>query len=372
MESNIIRVLHVLGGMNQGGVENLLMNAYRNIDRSKVQFDFLVNREGVFDEEIKTLGGKVYYIPSLQKVGQTSYIKNLDKFFDKHKEYKIIHSHLNQVTGLILERANKANIPVRIAHSHNNRYTKGVVTRLYKEYLGAKIKNSSNCNFACSKKAGEFLFGKHLDFTVINNSIETSKFIFNQEIRHKKRKELNISDDCFTIGCVARLSYQKNPIFLLRIFKKFLELNKNSKLILIGKGALKDKVLKYISINKIEDKIIMLEDRNDVNELMQAMDFFVLPSKYEGLGIVLVEAQAAGLKCITSKYVVAEEAKVTDLLEYYPLNKGAKNWAKQIYNNKDYTRRDTSIEIKNKNYDVIENAKNMEIIYKKLLEENMK
>lgn len=108
MSENIIRVLHVVGGMNQGGTENFLMNLYRNIDRNKIQFDFLVNRKGIFDEEIKNLGGIVYYIPALQKVGQIKYTKNLDDFFKQHKEYKIVHSHINQVTGLILERANKA------------------------------------------------------------------------------------------------------------------------------------------------------------------------------------------------------------------------------------------------------------------------
>ena len=132
----MIRVLHFLGSMNQGGAENFVMNLYRNIDRKKIQFDFLVNREGIFDEEIKNMGGRIYYLPALQKVGQIIYSYNLDCFFKNHKEYKIIHSHINQVTGLILERAKKANIPVRIAHSHSSKSSKNPIIRIYKNYLG--------------------------------------------------------------------------------------------------------------------------------------------------------------------------------------------------------------------------------------------
>ncbi len=141
--SEVKRILHVIGGMNQGGVENLLMNLYRNIDREKIQFDFLVNRKGVFDEEIKNLGGNIYYIKALQKSRITKYIKSLDDFFVDHKEYKVIHSHLNQVTGIILERAKKANIPIRISHSHSSKAHKNLIIKIYKNYLGSKIKHNA-------------------------------------------------------------------------------------------------------------------------------------------------------------------------------------------------------------------------------------
>ena len=356
------RVLHVVGGMNQGGTENFLMNVYRNIDRGKVQFDFLVNREGVFDKEIKALGGKIYYIPALQKVGQIKYTKNLDKFFQKHKEYKIVHSHINQVSGLILERANKAGTPVRIAHIHNNKHAKNYLIRLYKTYLGAKVNNNANYKFACSKYAGEFLFGKNSKFEIINNAIDTKKFVYDEDIRKKVRKELNIKNE-FILGNVARFCYQKNNIFLLKIFKEFLKLNENSKLLLIGKGKDKKKVLKYIERHNLKENIIMLENRKDVNQLMQAMDFFVLPSRCEGLGIVLIEAQAVGLECITSERVVAKEAKVTDLLEFYPLENTPKQWAKEIYRQREYKREDTYEKIKKNGYDIKEIAQYLENFY---------
>lgn len=363
MKDTLIRVLHVVGGMNQGGAENFLMNVYRNIDRKKVQFDFLVNREGVFDEEIKALGGKIYYIPALQKVGQIKYTKNLDKFFQEHKEYKIVHSHINQVSGLILERANKVGIPIRIAHSHNNKYGKNILIQLYKNYLRTKIKDNANYKFACSEQAGEFLYGKQARFEVINNSIDTSKFIFSKEKRQKVREQLKINNECFVIGNVGRLAYQKNQIFLIKIFNEFIKLNKNSKLILIGKGTLKKDILKYINKCKLEKNIIMLEDRTDVNELMQVMDYFVLPSRFEGLGIVLIEAQAAGLKCIASKDVIPKEAKVTDLLEFYSLDNKASDWAKKIYANKNYTRVNTMQQIKEKGFDIKETTHYLEDFY---------
>lgn len=365
----IIRILHVVGDMNQGGTQNLLMNVYKSIDRDKIQFDFLVNRKGILDDDIKKLGGIIYYIPALQKVGQTSYIKNLDNFFNEHKEYKIIHSHINQVSGLILERAKRAQIPIRIAHSHNNKYKKNYFVRMYKMYLGRKLKANANYKFACSKEAGKFLFGKKSKFEIINNSIEVSKFTYNEEIRNIVRKDLQIDEGCYVIGNVGRLSYQKNPLFLLKIFKEFNLLKQNTKLLLIGKGNLKEKILRYIKKNKLENKVIMLEDRNDVNELMQAMDFFVLPSRFEGLGIVLIEAQASGMRCITSKGV-APAAKVTDLLEFYSLKNKPKEWSKKIYENMYYERKNTVKEIKNKNYDIIETAKSMQDIYIKLYNES--
>ena len=350
----MIRVLHVVGSMQQGGTENFLMNLYRNIDREKIQFDFLVNRKGVFEEEIEKLGGKIYYIDALQKVGQRKYIKNLDNFLIENKsKYNIIHSHINQVSGLILERANKAGIPVRIAHSHNNKYGKNVFVNIYKRYLRTKINKNANYKFACSKQAGIFLFGKNSKFEVINNFIDTNKFIYNEKIRNEIRKNLKIDKDCFVIGNVARLSYQKNPLFLLKIFNEFIKLNENSKLLLIGKGNLKNQVIQYIDKNKLNDKVIMLEDRNDVNDLMQAMDYFVLPSRFEGLGIVLIEAQASGLRCITSKDVVAKEAKISDLLTYFSLDDEAKKWATFIFENKIYERKNMLNKVIDSGFDII-------------------
>lgn len=350
----MIRVLHILGGMNQGGTENFLMNLYRSIDKEKVQFDFLVNRVGVFDEEIKSLGGNIYYIPALQNIGQFKYTKNLDKFFKEHSEYKIIHSHLNQVTGLILERAKKANIPVRIAHSHNSKSNKNLVIKNYKKYLQSKIlKNATNL-WACSKLAAQWLYGKKEinNVDIIPNAIDAEKFIYKEETRKKLRKEFNINEDAFVIGNIARMSYQKNHMFLIKIFYELKKIEKEAKMVIVGNGEEKEKIISEIKHLNLENDIILLEDRKDVNEILQMMDYFVFPSRFEGLGIVLIEAQTAGLKCITSKDVVPSEVAITDLVEFYSLKKSPKEWAKKIYLHKKYDRENQLQKIRKANYDV--------------------
>lgn len=360
----MIRILHVVFVMGQGGIENFLMNIYRNIDKSKIQFDFLAHGKGVFDEEIKQLGGKIYYINKFQDVGQFKYVKELDDFLFKHKgEYKIIHSHFGQLSGLILERANKFNYPIRIAHSHNNKYVKNIAKKIYKMFLGIKLNKNANIKLACSKQAGEFLYGKKEKFLVINNCIDADKFLYNEEIRKKVRENLNIDENCFLIGNVARFNKQKNHIFLINLFNEFIKIYPNSKLLLIGNGELKGKILNIIIKKRLKDKIIMLENRKDVNELMQAMDFFVLPSIFEGLGIVLIEAQAAGLKCIASSNVIPKESKVTPLLEFYSLKNSPKKWAEEIYIQKEYKRKNTIKEIRNSGYDIKTSVKDIEKLY---------
>lgn len=361
----MLRILHVVGGMNQGGTENFLMNIYRNIDKQRIQFDFLVNRAGTFDEEIKMLGGRIYQIPSLQEIGQIKYSKNLKEFFNEQgKNYKIIHSHINQVSGLILEEAQKAGIPIRIAHSHSNKFWyKNSLIKVYKTYLKTKIDKYANYKFACSVDAGKFMFGKNSNFKVINNFIDAKKFIYNEEIRKRVRKQFNIDEKSFVIGYVGRFEIAKNPIFALKVFKELLKLNPNSKFLMVGKGTLKEQVISYIEENNIKDNIIMLEDRNDINELMQAMDYFILSSIYEGLGIVLIEAQAAGLRCIAAKDVIQKEAKVTDLLNLYDSDKNASGWAKFIFDSKNYKRENTYSYIVKSGFDLKENINVLEDFY---------
>lgn len=269
--------------MNQGGVENFIMNFYRKIDKSQIQLDFLVNREGYFDDEIKKMGGKIYYVPALQKVGQIKYQKNLDKFFRKHREYKIVHSHLNQVTGLILERAKKANIPVRIAHSHNSKSPKNIIIKCYKNYLGNKIFNNANVYFACSKLAADWLFKKNSEKAIIiNNAIDVDKFIYDQEKRKNIRQKLNIiNDETMLIGHVGRFNKQKNHQFLLKVFKELSNKKNNCMLLLIGEGKLKNKIIKLIHKYGLENKVKLLGTRKDVNDILQGIDILLFPSLYE-------------------------------------------------------------------------------------------
>lgn len=329
------RVLHVVGGMNQGGTENFLMNLYRKIDRSKVQFDFLVNRPGFFDEEIIKMGGRIYTIPALQKVGYFKYTNNLDNFFKDYKgEYRIIHSHINKVSGLILKYAKKNDIPVRIAHSHGSQYHCNYFARIYKELLGTLILKNATNYFACSLIASKFLFGKsYKDAIFIKNGVETSKFIYSDISRKRIRQKYSIDDNTFVIGNIGRFAEQKNQLFLLDIFSEFHKINNNSCLMLIGEGALKDKLEKKVKKLNLDNYVIFVGTTDDTPSYYSAFDCFVLPSKSEGLGIVLIEAQISGLICLTSKDCVPNEAKITDLLQFISLKKSAFDWASQIKKN---------------------------------------
>ncbi len=365
MKNDIIRVLHVVGGMNQGGTENFLMNLYRNIDREKVQFDFLVNREGFFDEEIKKMGGRIYYIPALQKVGQIRYTKNLDDFFQQHKEYKIVHSHINQVSGLILERANKANIPVRIAHSHGSKSPRNIVKYIYKEYLGRKILNNATILIGCSDKASEWLYKKQKDKSIIiNNGIEVDRFKFDIEKRNKIRKELKISKNNIVIGHVGRFVQPKNHKFLIEVFKEYSVKNENSKLLLVGEGRLKSKIKKMIDNYNLKEKVIMMDNRNDINDIYQAMDLFIFPSINEGLPLVVIEAQIAGLNVLCSSNI-STMVDVTGNVKFLDIKETSKKmWVEEMLKiNKDKERKDESEKVKRKGYDIKDVAKELEKIY---------
>lgn len=326
------RILHIVGGMNQGGTENFIMNLYRNIDKNKIQFDFLVNRKGYFDDEILSMGGKIYYIPALQKIGYFRYIKKLDDFFNKHKsEYRIVHSHINQVSGLILERAKISNIPIRIAHSHNNNYAANIFVRIYKEFLGRKIGINATHLFACSNDASKFLFKNNSKSSyIIYNGVDYDKFKYSEKNRIEIRNKYKISNDCFVIGNIARFSAQKNHKFLIELFNQYVKNNPKSILLLIGEGKLEKKIKQEVNQLGLSKKVIFVGITGEANKYYSAFDSFVLPSHFEGLGIVLLETQICGLKCICSKEGIPNEAKISDNIVYMSLKDSYRNWIKEI------------------------------------------
>lgn len=347
-----IRILHVLGGLNQGGVENLLMNIYRNIDRSKIQFDFLVNREGFFDSEVKELGGKIYYISSLQTIGERNYKKELNDFFVSHKrEYKIVHSHLNQVSGVILEIAYKNNIPVRISHSHNNAYSINIIAKLYKELLRKKIDKYANVKLACSESAAKFMFRqKYKDAIIINNGIPVEKFYYDVEKRKKFRKEYSIKNDEIIIGHVGRFEKQKNHKFLIKIFKEILSKYKKARLIMLGTGSTKEYIIQQCE--DIKENVLFIEPNPNTDLLYSGIDAFVFPSLYEGLGMALIEAQTCGLYCYASSDVIPEMVKISDKLKFVSLNDSEREWAKIILNDINLLKSRKSGEIVNNPFDI--------------------
>lgn len=323
-----IRVLHVVVNMNRGGAETLLMNLYRNIDRSKIQFDFLTCKEGVFDREILELGGKVHRIPYVTEVGHFQYGKSLEEFFKSQLKYQIVHSHLDKMSGLVLKAAKKAGIPVRISHSHNTSSEGSMAAKLYKWYIGQLINSNATNFYACSQVAGEWLF-KDRSASILKNGIDIDQFLYSSEARKKTRGELNISENTIVFGHVGRFAHQKNHEFLIDVFTDFCRSEMDSVLLLVGDGPLRQEIEKKVCNLKMGDKVKFLGIRNDISSLLQAFDLFIFPSLHEGLPVSLIEAQGAGLPCFISDQISPEVDMDMGLVEFIPLN-NTNVWVERI------------------------------------------
>lgn len=326
----MIRILQVVNCMDRAGLETMLMNYYRNIDRTKVQFDFLTHRpyRGAYDDEIESLGGKIYYAPRLYPQNYPAYFKYMKQFFKDHPEYTIVHSHIDTMTAFPLFCAKRSNIPVRIAHSHSSKLDKDA--KLPIKYLAKLVvPHVANHYFACGKVAGKFLYRNH-SFKIIRNAIDLEKYKYNEKIRKEVRDKLNIKDE-FVIGHVGRYCYIKNQSFLIDILNEVLKTKPNSKLLLIGKGPDEQMLREKVKRLGLQDKVLFLINRCDVNELYQAMDVFVVPSLFEGLPLVGVEAQANGLPCIISDKV-SREILLTENIQVMKLTDTIVNWSNKILN----------------------------------------
>ena len=281
-----IIIAHIMGKWNGGGVESVVMNYYRNIDRNKIQFHFLCDEDStdIPYEEIEKLGGKVIVIPPYQKLFK--YQKELYRIF-KENNYKIVHSHINALSVFPLRIAKKAGVPIRIAHSHSTSNKKEWKKNILKMILRPLSKLYANNYFACTEYAGTWLFGKKVverkELNVINNAIDLKKFEFNENTRKALREELGIKDDTLIIGHVGRFMKQKNHEFLVEVFNEVYKKNQNTLLILIGQGPLLSEIKeKAINLN-IEDKIKFIGQVTDVEKYYNIMDIFLFPSIYEGL-----------------------------------------------------------------------------------------
>lgn len=361
MKSKPVRILHIVTYMGRGGLETMIMNYYRHIDRSKVQFDFLVHRdfEADYDGEILDLGGKVYRISRLNPFS-FKYHKELNDFIKNHPEYKIVHVHQDCMSSIALKAAMKNNVPIRIAHSHNANQDKNIKYMIKRFYMRSIPRYATDL-FACGEDAGNWMF-KGKAFKILNNAIDSDLFKFNTNIRDEIRNDLNLNNK-FVVGHVGRFDLQKNHSFLIDIFYEIQKIRTDSILLLIGSGdgklTIKEKVRKL----NIEDKVIFMGVRNDVNKLMQAMDVFVFPSLYEGLPVTLIEAQASGLPIIKSDNI-SDQCILTDNVVSISLDKSANSWAKEIFNFVDsFDRKNTSLEIINNGYDISSNAKWLENYY---------
>lgn len=368
---NKIKVLIFVDRMRHGGIQQFLIENIRFMDQTKLQIDVLTlddKQDYPLEKTLCELGCNFYKLKNIWINKPTDYLryaKALDKFFKEHSDYQVVHMNASSKNFLLLKYAQKHQIKIRIAHSHNIDFqTKNPVKKFLGNILKIPMKKYATDYFACSDLAGQWLFGKKSQFKIIHNAIDYNKFRFNQETRDKIRSQYQLKSSDILIGHVGRFTNQKNHDFLIDIFNEMSKQNSNVKLILIGIGE-KEEVIKN-KVNKLglSSQVIFAGFKNNVHELMQAMDIFLFPSKYEGLGLVLIEAQASGLPTFTSDVVVPKEAQISSLLTYISLNDSASTWAQKILTS-NLSRQDTFKELQTKGYLIETTAKELENFYLK-------
>ena len=362
-----IRILHVLGGLGVGGAECRIIDLYRNMDRDKIQFDFLVHyspektgkksptsdelmavREpDYFDNSVKKLGGRIFCVPKFVGTNLVEYKAALKRLFKEHQgEWKVIQGHMTTTAAIYLPIARKSGIPICIAHARSagvDNGVKGIATKIFRAPL--QHEGLTDYNFACSREAGISVFGKDMvnagNVRIIPNAIDLGRFAYNEQVRDKIRKELGVSN-ALVIGHVGSFRYAKNHEFLLNVFAQVCrildndDLNQYSmlhgmriRLLMLGKGPLMDDMKKLADRLHIYDRCIFAGNKSNASEYYQAMDYFCFPSRYEGLPGSVVEAQAAGLQCLVSD-AVTPEVNVTELVSMRSINSEPRDWARKI------------------------------------------
>lgn len=371
-----IRILHVLGGTNLGGAESRIMDLYRHMDRDSIQFDFLVHtdQEGYFDKEIKELGGRIFRVPRFRLYNYFSYTKAVKEFFRKHHEFRAVQGHITSTAAIYLPIAKKSGVPITIAHARSagvDKGIKGTVTRL----LRKKLPNKTDYMFTCSRIAGISVFGekavKEGKTVFIPNAIDCQTFAYDENKRAEMREKLGLSDK-YVIGHVGRFHYAKNHEYLLRVFAALCRREERSgegypapgdyALILLGEGDGMQAARELAKELGIEDKVYFLGNHSNVYDYYQAMDYFVYPSRFEGLPGTVVEAQAAGLRCVMSD-TICREVMVTDLVHTMSIADDPITWAQYIAATAEYERQGRVEEMRDAGFDVNGQAEIMKNFY---------
>lgn len=374
-----IRVLHVLGNTQLGGAESRTMDLYRHMDRERVQFDFLVHtdQEGYFDREITELGGRIFRIPRFRMYNYPAYRRALRAFFREHHEFAAVQGHITSTAAIYLPLAGRAGVPVTIAHARSagvDRGLKGTLTRILRRNLSKK----TDVMFCCSRIAGLSVFGRRAveegKTIFIPNAIDCQAFDYRPAVRENIRRELGIQDK-YVIGHVGSFRYAKNHAYLLRIFAALSDPagkgenreqsgGKDCVLLLLGEGAGMPQARALAAELGIEEQVYFLGNRTNVNDYYQAMDYFVYPSRFEGLPGAVVEAQTAGLKCLIAD-AICEEVAVTELVETMSIEEDPAVWAKRIRATQAYGRRGYVEEMKRAGFDVAAQAERMMRFYER-------
>lgn len=355
------RILHIGLSFEKGGIESLVMNYYRVIDRNKYQFDFInpYSRPLAYEDEIKRLGGEIFKVHDFHNAPKI-YKKELAMIMTN---YDVVHVHMLSAANIIpIKVAKSCNVRKIIAHSHNTNAV-GILRVLLHFLFHNRIRKYANRFLACSGKAGDWMFGKGVNYQVVKNAISIEKFSYNALYRKTKRDELGIDESAIVYGSVGRLDYEKNQEFMLQLFKKILKRQDNSYLIIVGEGILRNKLESIAEELGIRCRVMFLGRRTDVNQLYSAMDVFLLPSLMEGLPFTLVEAQANGLKCYASEGNVPAESKIISNVKFIRLNEGEEKWAEIICNNSITRDKDAIAKLQKAHFDISEEVVEMERIY---------
>lgn len=371
--SEPIRILHVLGGVGLGGAESRIMDIYRHIDKDKVQFDFLVHqtKKGYYEEEIESLGGRIYRVPRFKLYNILTYRKALWDFFSANRRFassnlrfELVHGHMTSTASIYLPIAKKCGIPVTVAHARSagvDKGVKGIITRLLRRPLRKKC----DYMFACSMLAAEAVFGKNNAkngrVTIVPNAIDAKLFIYNEEVRNRMRQKLSLEDK-FVIGHVGRFHYAKNHEYLLAVFGEIAKQREDARLLLLGEGERMEEMKEKAAALGIADKVLFAGNQKEVWEYYQAMDFFLFPSRFEGLPGTVVEAQSAGLRCLISD-TIAEEVKITELVMVHSIEEEPEKWAEYVLSHDKYERKNRYEQIVAAGFDVKAQAKWYEQFY---------
>ena len=363
----MLRVLHSVSNMARAGIETMLMNYYREIDRNQIQFDFLANKPvpGEYDEEIRSMGGRVFVSPGLNPVHFLRYKRYVADLLNENPDIKIIHAHNEAMGYYALQSAKEAGLRIRIAHAHNTQ-----IIRDYKYPLKLICKQllpgAATDYWSCGRDAGIYYYGEmrwNASGFILHNAIDVSKFAFLQEVRERQRQLYGL-EKCFVIGHVGRFNVQKNHSRLLDIFSEITKTVPNARLVLIGTGELEQPVKEKARAMEILDKILFLGQMADVSEWYQAMDCFVLPSLFEGLPVVGIEAQAAGLPCVFSDRVT-DEVLLSPGAHRISLRAEDAEWGREIITAKQSgTDRTQAMDIiRQAGYDIHTEARKLQEIY---------
>lgn len=360
-----IRVLHVLDKISvDSGVSSVVMNYYTKLEHDKVTFDFMLNE----DADVKTRdyiegnGSNIYVMPKLKAAYAFQYLKALKAFYKNH-DYKIIHGHVANSAVFYLGLAK--NIPYRIIHSHSIKSSDILWKRIRNWFLTRFIKCVANRYIACSEEAAKFLFGRINNVTILNNAIDVENFVFNKEKRKEIRSSLGLKDE-IVIGHVGRFSPVKNHDFLIDVFHEAYKNNNNTRLLLIGDGELYGNIVQKVKKLGLEEVILLLGATDNVGAYMSAMDMFVLPSLFEGLGLAGIEAQTSGLQVLASENV-PRVMDVTGNVDFLKLDKTV--WYEMIIHlQANYGRKEQGSKVKGSRFDIETQRRQLYKYYEELLQ----